>query len=77
VAPTVIIGECGSCVPNLLLGSGSTISDLIGQAALDARNHGQSVSSVASISSDLKKSGVITEGRKEAVRSCAARARIP
>lgn len=73
----MIIGECDSSVPSLLLSSGFTISDLIGQAALDARNHGQFVSSVASIINDLKKSGVITEGQKEAVQSCAARARIP
>jgi phospholipase/lecithinase/hemolysin len=72
VAPTVIIGECNSGVPNTLLSSGSTISDLIAQAAFDAKNHGEFVSSVASITNGLMKSGVISGSQKDAIQGCAA-----
>jgi phospholipase/lecithinase/hemolysin len=72
VAPTVIIGECDSGAPNPLLSSGSTISDLIAQAAIDAKNHGGFVSAVASITNELMRSGVISESQKEAIQGCAA-----
>lgn len=73
VAPTVIIGECDSGVPNLLLSTGFTISDLIAQAAIDAKNHGEFVSAVASITNELVKSGVISGSQKAAIQGCAAR----
>ncbi len=76
-APTVIIGECDSGVPNLLLSSGSTISDLIALAEIDAKNHGQFVSSVAAITNELMKDGTISESQKEALQGCAARAMVP
>jgi len=72
VAPTVIIGECDSGVPNLLLSSGFTISDLIAQAAIDAKNHGGFVSAVAAITNELMKSGVISGSQKDAIQGCAA-----
>ena len=72
VAPTVIIGECNSGVPNPLLSSGSTISDLIAQAAIGAKNHGKFVSAVASITNELMKSGVISGSQKDAIQGCAA-----
>lgn len=77
IAPTVIVGGSDSGVPNLLLSTGSTISDLIALAAIEAKNHGQFVSSVASITNELMKSGVISGGQKEAIQRCAARAMIP
>src|SRR5512139_2941060 len=64
VAPTVIIGGIDSGVPNLLLSSGSTISDLIALAAIEAENHGQFVSSVAAVTNDLVKNGVISGSQK-------------
>jgi phospholipase/lecithinase/hemolysin len=77
VAPTVIIGECDSGVPNLLLSTGFTISDLIAQADIDAKNHGGFVSAVASITNELMKSGVISGSQKDAIQGCAAQAMIP
>ena len=77
IAPTVIIGGNDSGVPNLLLSTGSTISDLIALAAIDADNHDQFVTSVASITNDLMKSGLISGSQKGAIQSCAAQAMIP
>jgi cholinesterase len=76
-APTVTISGCDSGVPNELFSTGSTISDLIIQAGYGAKNHGQFVSTVASIINQLKKSGAISESQKGAIQSCAAKARIP
>ncbi|MGA2263901.1 MAG: SGNH/GDSL hydrolase family protein [Acidobacteriota bacterium] len=77
VAPTVIIGGCNSGVPNPLFSTGYTISDLIAQAAISANNHGQFVSTVASITNGLMKSGVVSGSQKGAIQSCAAKAKIP
>jgi phospholipase/lecithinase/hemolysin len=77
VAPTVIVGGQDSGVPNLLLSTGSTISDLIALAAIDAENHDQFVTSVASITNDLMKNGLISGSQKGAIQSCAAQAIIP
>jgi phospholipase/lecithinase/hemolysin len=77
VAPTVIIGECNSGVPNPLFSTGLTVSDLIAQAAFSAKNHGQFVSAVSSITNELKKSGVISGSQKGAIQGCAAQATIP
>jgi len=52
-------------------------SDLIAQAAIDAKNHGEFVSSVASITNELMKSGLISGSQKGAIESCAAQAMIP
>jgi len=73
VAPTVMVGDRDSGVPNPLLGTGSTISDLIMQAAWRARNHGQFVSAVASITNALVRDGVITGDQKGAIQNCAGR----
>ena len=73
VAPTVIVGECDSGVPNPLLSTGSTISDLIAQAAFGAKNHGEFVSAVAAVTNELMKSGHISGSQKAAIGSCAAR----
>lgn len=77
LTPTVIIGGCNSGVPNDLLSTGCTISDLIAQAGNGAKNHGQFVSAVASITNELMKSGAISGSQKGAIQSCAAKARIP
>jgi phospholipase/lecithinase/hemolysin len=76
VAPTVLIGDRDTGVPNLLLDNGFTISDLIAQAAFDAKNHGQFVSSVASITNELKRDGVLSGSQKGTIQSCAAQAVI-
>jgi phospholipase/lecithinase/hemolysin len=77
VAPTVIIGGNDSGVPNLLLSTGSTISDLIALAAIAAENHDEFVSSVAAITNDLMRGGLISGRQKGAIQSCAAQAMIP
>ncbi|MEO8217840.1 MAG: PA domain-containing protein [Acidobacteriota bacterium] len=75
--PTVVIGTCDSGVANPLVSNGCTISDLIGNCAAKARNHGAFVSCVSNATNDLKKSGVITNGGKSSLQSCAAGAKIP
>jgi len=76
-APTVIIGGCYSGVPNRLLNTGLTISDMIIQAGHAARNHGQYASAVAAITDELMESGVISGSQKGAIQSCAAKTKIP
>lgn len=71
LAQTVVIGGCDSGVPDVLAGGGFTISELIAQAAAGARNHGQFVSGVASITNGLVSSGVISGRQKGAIQSCA------
>jgi outer membrane lipase/esterase len=73
VAPTVIVGGCDSGVPNALLNTGSTISDLIMQAAIQAKNHGGFVSAAAAITNELVRDGIITGREKAAIEGCAAR----
>jgi cholinesterase len=77
VAPTVIIGECNSGVPNEVLTTGSTYSDLIMQAGYGAENHDQFVSAVAFITNELKKCGAISGSQKGAIQKCGAQADIP
>jgi len=77
VAPTVIIGECNSGVPNEVLSTGRSYSDLIVQAGYGAENHGQFVSAVAFITNELKKSGAVSGSQKGAIQKCGARADIP
>jgi phospholipase/lecithinase/hemolysin len=72
VAPTVIVGGHDSGVPNTLLSSGSTISDLIMQAAMQAASHGDFVSAVAAITNELKAGGIISGDQKGAIERCAA-----
>ena len=70
---TVVIGGCDSGVPDVLAGGGFTMSELIGQAAAGARNHGQFVSGVASITNGLVAGGVITGKEKGAIQGCAGK----
>lgn len=70
---TVIIGNCDSNVSNYLLDSGCTLSDLISEAMDEAINHGQFVSSVAAITRELKRDGVISGREKGAIQRCAVR----
>jgi hypothetical protein len=76
LSATVVIDSCNSEVPNVLLPSGCTISDLIGACAEDARNHGQFVSCASLLTNDLKKARIITDQQKGAIQSCAAKAHI-
>jgi hypothetical protein len=76
-AATVIIAGCDSGAPNHLFPTGSTFSDLIGQCAADASNHGAFVSCVAALAKDWRKSGLITPAQSTAILNCASEAAIP
>jgi len=76
-APTVIIDGCDSGVPNELLSTGRTLSDLMIQAGYLAKNHGQFVSAVALITNELMKGGAISGSSKSAIQGCAAKAKTP
>ena len=74
---SIVIRSCDSMVPNTLFSTGCTASDLIGQCAAGARNHGGFVSCVAQLTNELKGIGAITGAQKGAIQSCAGQARIP
>jgi PA domain len=67
-SPTVVVGGCDSGVPNTLLSTGCTISDLIAPCAA-----GQDpfVSCVSHVTNFLKSHGFITGSQKSAIMSCA------
>ena len=69
---TVVIDGCDSEVPNILLSSGSTISELVAACAEGANNHGKFVICVDVLIKDLKKDGDITGHEKDAIHKCAA-----
>lgn len=75
--PQVIVGSCNSGVINYLTVTGCKITDLIGQCATGATNHGNFVSCVSQLLNTLKNQGVITGQQKGAIQSCAAQANIP
>lgn len=75
--PTVVIDGCDSGVGNQTLDSGATFNDLIGQAADQAANHGEFVSSVAGLSNGWKKTKLINGRAHGKIVSCAARSDIP
>jgi hypothetical protein len=76
-AATVIIGSCNSGVTNHPFANGSTMSDLIGQCAAGAANHGGFVNCVTALTNEWKKAGLLTGDQKGAIVSCAAGAPIP
>ena len=67
LAPTVVIGSCDSGVPNTILTTGCTISDLIAQCPAG----GQFASCVSQVTNDLKAQGIITGAQKNAIMNCA------
>lgn len=76
-AATVVIDGCDSGVANPLFPSGCTISDLVANCAVGAKNHGQFVSCVSRTTNGLKRSKVISGAQKGAIQSCAAQSDIP
>ena len=74
---TVSSGDCDSGVENQALGDGSTMNDLIGAAAVGAKNHGAYVSKVSKLANEWKKAGLISGKDKGKITSCAARSDIP
>jgi hypothetical protein len=77
LSATVVIDGCNSGVSNTLFPTGCTISDRIAACAEDARNHGQFVSCVAQLTTNLRNAGTITAQQKDAIQSCAGKADIP
>ncbi|MGE5276582.1 MAG: PA domain-containing protein [Acidobacteriota bacterium] len=77
LTPTVVIDGCDSGVPNTILPSGCTISDLIAGCAESAASHDDFVSCVSHLTNDLKSQGVITGNQKSAIMNCANSASIP
>ena len=77
LSSTVVIDGCDSGVSNTLFQTGCTISDVIAQCAVNAKNHGKYVSCVARQTNSLKRSKIITGRQKGAIQSCAAQANIP
>ena len=76
-SPTVVIDGCDSGVPNTFFTTGCTISDLVAKCSVGAKNHGKFASCVAHLGNDLLTAGIITDAQKDAIQSCAGRARIP
>jgi hypothetical protein len=76
-APTVVIGDCDSGVPNTILATGCSISDLIAQCAASAATDDAFVRCVTHLTNDLKSQGVITGAQKDAIVSCAEEEGIP
>ena len=70
---TVAIGGCDSGVENQSLGDGATFNDMIGAAAVGAKNHGAFVSKVSNLANEWKKAGLISGKEKGKITSCAAR----
>jgi hypothetical protein len=73
----IVIDGCDTGVTDQLFPDNSSIYERIGQCGIGAKNHGQFVSCVATITNDAKKAGIITGQQKGAIQSCAARANIP
>lgn len=74
---TVFVGTCDSGVPNTHFTNGCTIADLIRKAAAQAKNQGQFVRDVATLTNALVSQGLITGVQKGAIQSCAAQATLP
>ncbi|RMG93887.1 MAG: hypothetical protein D6706_14650, partial [Chloroflexi bacterium] len=72
MSPTVVIGECDSGAPNLVLADGATFSDLIGQAALEAGSHREFVLAVGELGRQWwLEDGLITKRDKRMMVACA------
>jgi len=77
LASNVIIDGCDSGVANRLLDGGCTVSDIIANASLGAKNHGAFVSAVSKLTNELKSAKLISNREKGKLQSCAAQAQIP
>ena len=77
VGANVTIDGYDTGVPSLLFPDGTTLSDLIYQAAAEARNHGQFVSAVAQLKNQLRKDSLLTAAQASAIAKGAARSSLP
>ena len=74
---SVIIDECQTGVPNYRMENGDTISELIEQCAIGAKNHKKFVKCVRKLTKDLKRNHVILKTQKQPINWCAKRADLP
>jgi choice-of-anchor C domain-containing protein len=77
VGETVVIGACDTGVPNAVLETGCTLSDLILERMNLARNKGQFVSDVAHLKNSLVKQFVITPQQGSSIQAAAAKDTLP
>jgi len=75
--PVIVIDGCDTGVLDRKLEDDSTISSCIAECASNAKNHGQFLRCVASLTRKLQKEGIITGEEEGAILSCAALANIP
>lgn len=68
---------CNSTVPNMYLGNGTFMMDLIAVCKLNAKNHGAFVSCVSALTNTWKTAGLITSMQKEVIMSCIASTNNP
>jgi hypothetical protein len=76
-SPVVVIDDCDTGVSNHVLDDGCSINDRIALCSQGAANHGEFVSCVGHLASDLRDQGLITGSQRGAIVSCAARADLP
>jgi hypothetical protein len=72
----IIVGSCDSGVLNQLFDDGCTMSDLIADCSIGAKNHGKFVSCVSHLTNDWKNAGLISGEEKGAIQRCAAKYKI-
>jgi hypothetical protein len=70
--PTLVFGDLDTGVPNIVLEDGAAFGDLIAEAAADARNHGQFVSSVTQFSNDWRRDGHISRTERSTLVTAVA-----
>ena len=71
-APTIIIGDVDTGVPNTVFPNGCSMSDLLKELRNNAATHGKFVSSVAHLTNLWVADGLITGSQKGAIQSAAA-----
>jgi beta-glucanase (GH16 family) len=77
LSATVVIDECDSGAPNVSTGEGCNLADRIADFAGSADNHGQFTQSVARLTNELKRMGMLSGEENGATQRCAARADLP
>lgn len=74
---SIIVDGCDAGVANGLFDSGCSMTDMIIQCGVGAKNHGKFVSCVSKLTNGWKKTKLISGSEKGKVQSCAAKADIP
>ena len=74
--PRISFGGIDTGVPNQLLAGGSTMSDLMADAAAAARNHRQFVGTATKLAEGWRRQGLITQAQMDEILAAAERAAI-